>query len=97
MSVSGSVMMRLVHPEPAALVVPVVMFAPTRRSLALVVVAGPLSDVAAVPVAAATTSTGLLRAMPEYSRIRMSTHCAVREKTTFTEFAPAAAPLMLAE
>ena len=64
MSVSGSVMIRLVQPLPGRAGGPVVMFAPTSRSLALVVVAGPLSDVPAVPDAPATTSTGLLGSIP---------------------------------
>ena len=47
-----------------------------------------------LPVAAATTSTGLVGSSPRYSRMRMSGYCAAVLKLTVTVFAPAAAAAM---
>ena len=69
MSPSGEVMMRDLNPLPAARVVVATVFAPKINSLALVVVAAPLLDVALFPLAPAVTSTAVT---PRYSRILMS-------------------------
>ncbi len=72
MSPSGEVSKRLVKPVPGPVVKVATMLAPKMRSVALVVVAEPLLVVELLPVAAAVTSTGLLRSAPLYSRMRMS-------------------------
>jgi len=53
--------------------------APKIKSVALVVVADPLSLEELLPMAAAVTSTGLAKSAPLYSRIRMSGYIARRE------------------
>jgi hypothetical protein len=73
MSPSGDVMTRDVNPLPAALVVVATMFAPKIKSLAIVVVAAPLLDVALFPLPPMVTSTAFT---PRYSRIRMSGNAA---------------------
>jgi hypothetical protein len=87
-SPSGDVRILLVKPLPGPVVKPVTMFAPKRRSFALVVVDVPLLLVPPLPVAAAVTSSGLEGSAPEYSRIRISGEEAALEKTTFTVFVP---------
>jgi hypothetical protein len=64
------------------------------RSVAFVVVAGPLLLLVLLPLAAATASTGLARSAPLYSKMRMSGYAAAPEKLTVTVFVPAAAPKM---
>ena len=61
------------------------------RSVALVVVAGPLLLVVLFPKFAAVTSTGLLVSAPLYSRIRMSGDFAALAKVTVMAFVRAAA------
>jgi hypothetical protein len=69
MSPSGAVITRDVNPLPAAPVVVATVFAPKINSLALVVVAKPLLDVALFPLAPAFASSAVT---PRYSRIRTS-------------------------
>jgi hypothetical protein len=96
MSPSGEVITREVNPVPAAVVVLVTVLAPKIRSLALPVVAAPLSLVVPVPEAPAVTSTGEVVSMPPYSKIRMSGNCAAWLKFTITVFPPTAAATFLA-
>src|ERR1700751_3940329 len=71
-SPSGSVRSRSVKLLPAPLVQVRTQLAPTRRSVAFVVVTVPLLLVALLPAAAATTSTGVPVSIPLYSKIRTS-------------------------
>ena len=90
MSPSGVVMRRLVKPVPAPIVDVNTSFAPTIRSLALVVVTAPLLLLLLVPVAPMATSSGLVVSMPLYSAVRMSGKAAPPLKLTVIEFVPAA-------
>jgi hypothetical protein len=83
------VITRDVNPLPAAPVVVATVFAPKINSLALVVVAKPLLDVALFPLAPAVTSTAVT---PRYSRIRMSGETAGWLNVTVTVLFP---PTML--
>src|SRR6266478_4014070 len=94
MSPSGAVIARLVKPEPGPDVNVDTMFAPTIRSLALVVVTEALVLVAELPDAAAETSSGLVVSIPEYSRIRMSGNAAAALNFTVTVLVPAPAATM---
>src|SRR5689334_10333797 len=96
MSPSGDVITRLVNDVPAPLVLVATRFAPTIRSFALVVVAAPLLGDVLEPFAAATTSTGLLVAIPLYSAIRTSGNGTPPAKATVTVFALAPAAAMFA-
>src|ERR1700730_17514799 len=93
-SLSGTVMMREVNPDPAPVVVVTVRSAPKIRSFALVVVAAPLLAEVLLPVAAAVTSKGLVVAIPLYSRMRISGYAAAVVNVTVTVLAFAAAPTM---
>src|SRR3984893_4421450 len=95
-SLSGTVMMREVNPDPAPVVAVTVRSAPKISSLAKVVVAAPLLAEALLPVAAAVTSSGLLVSMPLYSRMRISAYAAALVNATVTVLAFAAAPATLA-
>ena len=81
-------------PLPGPAVNVATVLAPKMRSVALVVVAGPLLLAPLLPLAPAVTSTGLLGCAPLYSKIRMSGDDAAVEKVTVTELAPAAAAAM---
>src|SRR2546427_280763 len=94
MSPSGVVITRLVHPEPAAVVVVATVLAATSNSDALLVRTAGVLLVAVLPVAEAVTSKGLAAASPEYSRMRMSTNAAGTLKETLTMLAPAGAAAM---
>ena len=65
-------MTRFVNPAPAALVTVWTTFAPTSRSLPLVVTADPLLLIVPLPCAAAVTSTGFAGSTPLYSAARIS-------------------------
>jgi hypothetical protein len=91
MSESGTVIIRLVYPVPALLFPVNTVLAPKSRSLALRVVAAPLSAAALLPVAVASTSNGLAGSNPLYSKMRMSGALAAGLNFTVTVFAPAAA------
>jgi hypothetical protein len=80
-SPSGAVITRDVKPVPAAAVEVNTMFAPNINSLALVVVAEPLLQVALFPLAPAVTSTA---DTPRYSSIRMSGKTAAALNVTVT-------------
>ncbi len=69
--------------------------APTSKSLALVVVANPLSLVVPVPLATAVTSNGLVVLMPLYSAMRRSGNPTAPVNTTVTVLAPAEAEACL--
>src|SRR4029077_14329576 len=84
MSPSGEVRIRDVNPEPGPVVRVDTVFAPTRRSLVLVVVTAPLLAEALMPELATTTSTGWAGSTFRYSRIRMSGSWAVRLNLTVT-------------
>jgi hypothetical protein len=84
MSPSGLVITRLVKPVPGPEVVVCTKFAPTKRSLALVVVTTPLLLNPLVPCAAAITSSGFTVSSPLYSAMRMSGDAAVAENVTVT-------------
>src|SRR5262245_31967611 len=96
MSPSGDVITRLVNEAPGPVVLFATRFAPTIRSLGLVVVAAPLLPLLPVPVASATTSTGLTGEIPLYSAMRMSGNGTDAANLTVTVFAFAAAGAMLA-
>ena len=87
---------RLVNEAPGAVVQEVTRFAPTMRFVGFVVVTVPLLLVVPLPVAAATTSSGLVGAMPLYSAIRISAYGTAAVKVTVTLFAAAAAGWMFA-
>ena len=73
MSLSGEVMTRFVKDAPGPVVAPSnTMFAPTSKSLALVVGTAPVLLDVLFPWAAAVTSTGFVTSRPRYSAIRMS-------------------------
>src|SRR5262245_15935527 len=97
MSPSGDVITRLVNEAPAAEVNDVTMLAPTIRSVGLDVVTGPATLDVPLPVAAATTSTGLIGTMPLYSAMRMSGYGTAASNVTVTEFPFAAAGRIFAE
>ena len=69
--------------------------APTRRSLALLVVTAPLLTLVPVPLAPTATSSGPLVLIPLYSTMRTSGYFTVVLKVTVTVLAPAAAAAML--
>ena len=74
---SGTVMTRFVKDAPGPAVPPSnTMFAPTSKSLAVVVVTAPLLLTVLFPWAAAVTSTGLVTSTPRYSAMRISGACA---------------------
>ena len=83
-------MRRLVKPEPGPVVADCTRFAPTKRSLAVVVDVVPELLVAVLPWAATETSNGLAVSSPEYSAMRMSGYLAAELKVTVTVFEPAA-------
>ena len=90
-SPSGEVIVREVNPLPAALVTVETMFAPKINSLAAVVVAAPLLEVALLPLAPAVTSSVFT---PLYSRMRMSGNTVAPLKVTVTVLLPAVAAAM---
>ncbi|PYV79929.1 MAG: hypothetical protein DMG96_02315 [Acidobacteria bacterium] len=94
MLLSGDVNNLWVKPLPGPLVAVTTVFAPNMRSVAFVVVAEPLLLIPLFPLPAATTSSGLARSAPLYSKMRMSGNAAAPEKLTVTVFVPAAAPKM---
>ena len=85
----SGVMMREVKPLPAAPVVVWTILAAKISSLAFVVVAAPLLDVALLPLAPAVTSSAVT---PLYSRMRTSGNTAAWLKVTVTVLLP---PVML--
>ena len=93
-SPSGSVIVRLVHPDPAPRVYEVTMFAETSRSEALVVVTASVLLVELLPDRPEVTSTGFAGSIPAYSRMRTSAHVAAVLNVTVTVFAFAAAAAM---
>jgi hypothetical protein len=94
MSPSGLVIMRLVYPEPAPVLAVCTKLAPTKRSLAFVVVAAPLFAKVLFPWAAAATSNGLDGSTPLYSAIRISGDFAATVNVIVTTLALAAAGRM---
>jgi hypothetical protein len=72
MSPSGLVIIRCVSPLPGPVDPVFTMLAPTKRSLAFLVITAPLVVVALLPVESTTTSIGLPGSIPLYSKIRMS-------------------------
>src|SRR5438874_7530694 len=82
MSPSGLVVTRFVNDAPAPFVDVFTTFAPTSRSVGLVVVTAPLLLDVPVPCAATVTSTGLAAATPLYSAIRTSGYGAEALKVT---------------
>jgi hypothetical protein len=72
MSPSGLVSKRCVNPPPAPLVKVCTVLAPIKRSEAFLVVTESVLVVTLFPVELTTTSTGLSRSIPLYSRILMS-------------------------
>src|SRR6266404_773756 len=95
MSPSGEVIKRLVDPGPGPEVPVQTMLAPTRRSLAFLVMTAPLLVEALLPVvAAALTSRALRGSTPLYSRTRRSTKAAAALNLAVTTLAPAEAAAM---
>src|SRR5260370_27938971 len=85
MSPSGEEIIRDVNPVPALPVKVATMFAPKINSLALVVVAAPLLDVALFPLAPTFASSVVT---PRYSRIRTSGKAAAWLNVTVTVLLP---------
>src|SRR3954467_15297331 len=96
MSPSGTVMTRDVKDAPGPLVSDDTMFAPTIRSVGFVVVTAALALKALLPCPTATTSTGLIGAMPLYSAILISGNGTAALKVTLTTFVFAVEGAMLA-
>ncbi len=71
------------------------MLAPTNKSVALAVVTAPLLPVVLFPAEPTTTSIGLIRSIPLYSKTRMSAYCAADANCTFTVQYPAAAAVRI--
>src|ERR1700719_4989686 len=94
MSPSGLVIMRLTNELPGPEVAVQTRLAPTRRSLALLVLTAPLLLKALLPVAAALTSRALRGSTPLYSRIRRSTEEAAALNFTVTGLEPTGAATM---
>src|ERR1700733_4461277 len=94
MSPSGEVIKRLVAPVPGPVVAVQTRLAPTRRSLAFLVITAPLLAAALLPVAAALTSRALIGSTPLYSRTRRSTEGAAALNLAVTLLAPAEAAAM---
>jgi hypothetical protein len=72
MSPSGTVEIRSVYEDPAAVVNDVTILLATKTSEALVVVIAPEELVVPVPLAPLATSRGFNGSRPLYSRIRIS-------------------------
>src|SRR5438309_10562698 len=90
-----AVMLRDVYPDPGPVVTLDAQFAPTRRSLAFVVVNDPLLLEALLPDAPIATSNGCRRSIPAYSPTRTSGVAAAAVNVTVTVFAPAATVVWL--
>src|SRR6266478_8782781 len=76
MSLSGVVMTLLVNPAPAALVLPVVVFAAKSSSFGPLVVSALVAFPDVLPDPVAVALSGAAVSSPEYSRMRMSTQTA---------------------
>ncbi len=94
MSASPGVISRLVNPLPAPVVPVCTRFAPTNRSFAFAVAAGPLLLVALLPTVPMLASNGLAVSNPLYSAMRMSGQIAAVVNVTVTLFPLAAADAM---
>src|SRR5580704_16990844 len=94
MSPSGVVSKRWIILVPGPVVLVQTMLAPTKRSLAFLVMTEPLLLKALLPVAAALTSKALTGSIPLYSRMRRSTEVAAALNLTETVLAPAVAAAM---
>jgi hypothetical protein len=96
MSPSGVVIIRLVNPLSAPAVCVSTVFAPTSRSVELVVVSRPLLLTALLPMPPSAASSVETVFIPLYSKMRISGAVAGVTNETVTVFAPAAAALMFA-
>src|ERR1700722_19694921 len=94
MSASGLVNWRWVKPLPGPEVAVQATLAPTRRSIAFLVITVALVLVALLPVAVAQTSTGVSGSTPLYSRTRTSGEVGATLKVTVNKLPAAVAAEM---